>query len=234
MTFKIPLNPTPSSNPQSTPLGSIGILLNGVPLYNQYAGQNYQPLTFEVNSFDHYYGHPQMSGQYHYHSGWVESQGILFLDGTPYSGWQFATEETGDTIYLGGYVEGLKPGIYKLKYPGGTLIELRRFIDGRQNGPGRQCYVNGRLAFEADYSQDHYEGLDQSWYEKGQQHERFHYQNGREDGRQQRWNEQGNVIANYEARNGRKYGLSGTKHCVSSWELDSLYIPDSLLGNGGM
>lgn len=67
MTFKLPLNPTPSANPQSTPLGSIGISLNGVPFYNQYAGPNNQPLTFEVNSFDQAYGHPQMSGQYHYH-----------------------------------------------------------------------------------------------------------------------------------------------------------------------
>lgn len=67
MTFKIPLNPTPSSNPQSTPLGSIGISLNGVPFYNQYAGPNNQALTFEVNSFDQAFGHPQMSGQYHYH-----------------------------------------------------------------------------------------------------------------------------------------------------------------------
>ncbi len=67
LTFKLPLNPTPASNPQSTPLGSIGISLNGVPFYNQYAGPNNQPLTFEVNSFDQAYGHPQMSGQYHYH-----------------------------------------------------------------------------------------------------------------------------------------------------------------------
>lgn len=169
-----------------------------------------------------------------YDSGWVESQGILFLDGTPYSGWQFATEETGDTIYLGGYVDGLKQGPHIVKYPEGNLLETRRFINGRQEGVGRRWYVNGLLAFEADYSLDHYEGLVQSWYENGQQHERFHYQNGRENGRQQRWDDQGNVLANYQVRNGRKYGLSGTKHCVSPWELDSLHIPDSLRGSGGM
>lgn len=66
MTFKLPLNPTPASSPKATPLGAIGISLNGVPFYNQYAGPN-QPLTFEVNSFDQANGHPQMTGQYHYH-----------------------------------------------------------------------------------------------------------------------------------------------------------------------
>jgi hypothetical protein len=66
LTFKIPLNPAVAANHAATPLGSIGVSLNGVPFYNQYAGPN-QPLTNEVTSFDKYWGHPQMSGQYHYH-----------------------------------------------------------------------------------------------------------------------------------------------------------------------
>jgi len=66
LTFKIPINPAVNAAHEATPLGPIGISLNGVPLYNQYAGPN-QPLTNEINSFDQYNGHPQMLGQYHYH-----------------------------------------------------------------------------------------------------------------------------------------------------------------------
>jgi hypothetical protein len=65
-TFKIPLNPAESANKQATPLGPIGVSVNGVPLFNQYAGPS-QPLTNEINSFDQYNGHPQQSGAYHYH-----------------------------------------------------------------------------------------------------------------------------------------------------------------------
>jgi hypothetical protein len=65
-TFRIPLKPAISSTHTATPLGPIGISINGVPFYNQYAGPN-QPLTSEINSFDQYNGHPQQSGQYHYH-----------------------------------------------------------------------------------------------------------------------------------------------------------------------
>lgn len=65
-TFKIPLNPTVATNHSATPLGAMGVSINGVPFYNQYAGPN-QPLTNEVGSFDQYYGHPQMTGAYHYH-----------------------------------------------------------------------------------------------------------------------------------------------------------------------
>lgn len=64
--FHIPLNPAAATNHQATPLGPIGVTLNGVPFFNQYAGPN-QPLTNEINSFDQYNGHPQQTGVYHYH-----------------------------------------------------------------------------------------------------------------------------------------------------------------------
>jgi hypothetical protein len=66
LTFRIPLHPAVASTHAATPLGAIGVSLNGVPFYNQYAGPS-QPLTSEINSFDQYNGHPQQTGQYHYH-----------------------------------------------------------------------------------------------------------------------------------------------------------------------
>lgn len=65
-TFKIPLNPTEAVSKSATPLGPIGVSLNGVPFFNQYAGPN-QPLSGEVVSFDQYWGHPAQRGDYHYH-----------------------------------------------------------------------------------------------------------------------------------------------------------------------
>lgn len=66
-TVKIPLNPKVDAAHAATPLGAIGIALNGVAFFNQYAGPNNQALTGEIASFDKYYGHPQNSGVYHYH-----------------------------------------------------------------------------------------------------------------------------------------------------------------------
>jgi hypothetical protein len=65
-TFKIPVNPTVAASHAATPLGPIGVALNGVPLFNQYAGPN-QPLAGEVVSFDQSWGHPAPGGRYHYH-----------------------------------------------------------------------------------------------------------------------------------------------------------------------
>jgi hypothetical protein len=64
--FKIPLNPEKANNHAATPLGAIGVSLNGVPFYNQYAGPS-QPLTNEIQSFDKYWGHPDGGNRFHYH-----------------------------------------------------------------------------------------------------------------------------------------------------------------------
>jgi hypothetical protein len=66
LTFRIPVAPSPAGFNAATPLGPIGVSVNGVPIFNQYAGPD-RPLTFEIDSFDQYNGHPQQTGQYHYH-----------------------------------------------------------------------------------------------------------------------------------------------------------------------
>lgn len=90
-TFRIPLHPTEGPH-EATPLGPIGVALDGVALFNQYAAGR-QPLTFEVNSFDQYNGHPQQTGVYHYHVEplWLtrDDEGALvgfLLDGFPVYG----------------------------------------------------------------------------------------------------------------------------------------------------
>jgi len=65
--MKVPADPQEAKNKSATPLGAIGISINGIVFYNQYAGPNNQPLTNEINSFDQYNGHPQPQGAYHYH-----------------------------------------------------------------------------------------------------------------------------------------------------------------------
>ncbi len=66
ITLKIPVNPTVAAVHATTPMGVMGVALNGVPLFNQYAAGG-SPLSGEIVSFDKYYGHPQMTGMYHYH-----------------------------------------------------------------------------------------------------------------------------------------------------------------------
>ena len=94
--FKMPINPTEDNTKTALGTATIGIAINGVPLYNQYAAGN-TPLTTtsgEYLSFDLYGGHPTPNNEYHYHiePNWITAEygksalvGFL-LDGFPVYG----------------------------------------------------------------------------------------------------------------------------------------------------
>ncbi|HYC84522.1 MAG TPA: YHYH protein [Chryseosolibacter sp.] len=68
-TFKIPRNPKGATNHQALGTATIGVAVNGIPLFNQYAAQN-TPIVVgqgEYTSFDLYGGHPAPTSDYHYH-----------------------------------------------------------------------------------------------------------------------------------------------------------------------
>jgi hypothetical protein len=67
LVMRIPITPVKQATPSATPLGPIGMALNGVAIFNQYAGGG-QPLAGEIDTFDQYDGHPQQTGTYHYHA----------------------------------------------------------------------------------------------------------------------------------------------------------------------
>lgn len=66
ITMKIPIFPALSASHTATPMGIMGMAINGVALFNQYAAGG-TPLEGEKAGFDQSWGHPQMTGMYHYH-----------------------------------------------------------------------------------------------------------------------------------------------------------------------
>lgn len=65
LVFRVPASPAAAAA-SDTPLGPMGVAVNGVVLFNQYAAGRV-PLTSEILSFDRYNGHPSPQNQYHYH-----------------------------------------------------------------------------------------------------------------------------------------------------------------------
>jgi len=73
--FKFPLTPSAATTKTNVPFGHIGILLNGVSIYNADDGQSYNSLgvwrrnafIFEGSSFDSCKGHADVSQEYHHH-----------------------------------------------------------------------------------------------------------------------------------------------------------------------
>ena len=64
-TFRIPLNPTNNPTATDTALGTVGVAVNGIPIYNPFEDQNQTAATGRI--FSGCCGHPQLTGVYHYH-----------------------------------------------------------------------------------------------------------------------------------------------------------------------
>jgi hypothetical protein len=63
--LKIPVNPEFAAAPSCVPMGMIGVALNGVAIFNALDDGGRDAVAHEVQDICN--GHPQMSGQYHYH-----------------------------------------------------------------------------------------------------------------------------------------------------------------------
>lgn len=66
-TVSVPKSPKVASKPSCLSLGPIGYSLNGVAIFNGLDGENRDAVAHEVQ--DVCGGHPERTGQYHYHSG---------------------------------------------------------------------------------------------------------------------------------------------------------------------
>jgi hypothetical protein len=96
VTLRVPAAPEVAAESE-TNLGPIGMAVNGVVFFNQYAAGR-QPLDDEIRSFDRFNGHPAPSNMYHYHMEplFLTAQGSsrlvgVLLDGFPVYGTQDST-----------------------------------------------------------------------------------------------------------------------------------------------
>lgn len=89
--FRFPRYPVPETGPKvATPLGAIGLFINGVPMYNAEDGKSYDnqgiwhrnAVVVEASSFDSTGGHPDGFGAYHYHQN---PRGMYTMDSTKFS-----------------------------------------------------------------------------------------------------------------------------------------------------
>lgn len=64
LSFRLPLNPTLAAEPSCVG-GEVGIMLNGIPIFNAFDAEGRDAAAHEVQ--DSCDGHPQITGQYHYH-----------------------------------------------------------------------------------------------------------------------------------------------------------------------
>jgi antitoxin component YwqK of YwqJK toxin-antitoxin module len=145
----------------------------------------------------------------------VTRQGITSYNNKPFSGWQFALYDNGDTVWITPYINGKENGEAKGWFPNKQLMEIRVYEEGRKSGLHKGWWPNGKQKFEYHFANDMYEGSVREWYVSGKLFKSFNYKDGQENGLQQQYFPDGTLQFNYESKKGRNYGLTGVKNCVN-------------------
>ena len=152
------------------------------------------------------------------HPGWQQREGRLWLNGKPFSGWQYQLWPKGDTAFVGAFYKGKAEGAHRQWYENHRPREIRYYLNGWQEGQQRGWFESGKRAFVYHFLNDVYEGNCQEWYANGRPAQDKNYAKGQESGPQRMWFADGNLKVNYVARNGRNYGFTGVNNCVNVWD----------------
>lgn len=123
--------------------------------------------------------------------------------------------KTKDTLWVRNYALGLKNGVWKKYYSGGSLKEFRKFHKGKKEGNYLGYYANGAKNFVFQFINGEYNGVNKVWTKKGTLIELGSFKKGYELGAQKTWYLNGKIKSNYIIKNNRRYGLLGTKNCVN-------------------
>jgi hypothetical protein len=149
--------------------------------------------------------------------------GIVMFHDQPFTGGVFTLYPgTTDSARIAIYQLGKEHGIWKKWYPGGKPEEIRRFDNGRKTGEYLAFWENGNKQMDYFFEEDEYQGNCREWNQEGILIKNMHYNRGYEEGVQQLFYDNGKTRSNYVVKNGRRYGLLGTKNCVSA--TDSMAI----------
>ena len=126
--------------------------------------------------------------------------------------------------------DALYTGTHQVTYPSGTtksiityhengqLNEKRHYENNRKHGQHLGWFADGSPRFILNFDHGIYHGNCQQWYSNGQKFTETNFEQSQEIGPQQAWAENGKLKANYVVRDNHRYGLIGSKLCLSTPE----------------
>jgi len=144
--------------------------------------------------------------------------GILYFDGTPYSGYIIEESESGSLLSKVNWKQGKRHGSYRTWYSNGQKSEERQYFEGRKNGLHMGWFADGSPRFILNFRNGVYHGNCREWHANGQLYTDCNFDEGAEIGSQQSWRFDGKAVANYVVKDGHRYGVVGSKTCLTTIE----------------
>ncbi len=141
---------------------------------------------------------------------------IIIYQDSPFSGLVYEMfPSSNDTLWSCQYKNGIKDGVWKKYFQSGEIKETRLFKQNKKEGDYLGFYKDGSKNFVFQFKNGEYEGTNKVWAKGGVLVEEANFSAGYENGVQKRWYLNGKIKSNYIIKDNRRYGLLGTKNCVT-------------------
>ncbi len=148
-------------------------------------------------------------------TGFERVNGIMLHDGAPFTGTTRAFFADGQPMTETRWKDGKKEGLHRSWYANGQLREERYYASNRKDGEHKGWYEDGSPRFVFHFVSGVYHGRCEEFYLDGSLYTQFNYEMGRESGSQKMWEPDGSIRANYVVKDGARYGIIGSKRCVT-------------------
>lgn len=148
--------------------------------------------------------------------GLERKRGLLYFNNQLFSGYTYELHLNGNTKSKTHWVNGQRDGKQISWYEDGQMKALRIYKNHRKHGLHQGWYHNGSLRFEYQFAEGVYHGSYKEWYSDGSPASERNYIHGNESGAQKVYELNGQVRANYVVKDGHRYGLVGSKNCITS------------------
>lgn len=142
-------------------------------------------------------------------------RGYLYYGDSLFTGILVDKYANGQKRFQISYQLGKEHGVAQRWYPNQQLHSIRTYKEGKKHGEHCGWWENGIQKFVYRFEKTASQGEQREWYQTGQLHKVKQYDNGQEAGLQQGWNQDGKIMFNYVFKNGKRYGLLGTKPCIT-------------------
>lgn len=150
----------------------------------------------------------------------VQMAGALMYEGVPFTGRLVAHHPDGSLQVATEYRDGLRDGTSQGWYANGQRSWTRSYDANREVGTHRGWWEDGGPRFVYRFEGGVLDGEALEWFPDGTMYRAFTYAAGKESGSQRMWYPDGSLRATYVVKDGRRYGLIGSKGCVTDDEAE--------------
>jgi antitoxin component YwqK of YwqJK toxin-antitoxin module len=152
-------------------------------------------------------------------AGLQRKLGLLVYGQALFTGYTYDLFPSGAIKEKTHWVNGKRDGRYTRFFENGNLKEVRFYKNHLKDSIHQGWHANGTLHFEYHFLEGQYHGSFKEWYPDGSLYTQRNYAYGQEVGTQQVFEEDGSIRANYFVKDGYRYGLTGSKNCITTPDL---------------